>query len=130
MFDGVLANFIPAYQQLILEVSGVNRFHPNDDKHPPCWDWPEYRGYSKDVINAAWARIRGCHDFWLSLGETTHCSTLRMCIFDLMRFHDIYFVTSRVGKDAKWQTEQWLILHLGMQYEDRKSTRLNSSHSQ
>ena len=111
----MLANFIPAYQQLVVDVAGVNLFHPNDDKDPPYWNWPELRGYSKDVMDTVWARITGSHDFWVCLPETVHCSTLRMCVLDLSRFHDIYFVTSRPGTDTKWQTEQWLILHLGIE---------------
>ena len=113
--DGVLASFIPAYQRLFVETTGRNTFHPNDDKDPPCWNWPQYRGYTKEEVDLVWARIKASRDFWLSLGETQHCSTLRMCIADLNRWHDIYFVTNRVGVDVKWQTEQWLMLHLGIE---------------
>lgn len=114
--DGVLANFIPAYQLLVIEAAGgVNLFHPGDDKEPPCWNWPELRGYDKETMGRVWDTIRGSHTFWMNLGEAPGCSTLRMVILDLMRRHDVYFVTNRMGRDAKWQTEQWLILHLGIE---------------
>ena len=114
--DGVLASFTPAYQALVIKhAGGVNLFHPNDDKHPPCWDWPEHRGYKKGVMQAVWKDIKTSHAFWLSLSETPDCSTLRMVVLDLLRHHDVYFITSRPGSTAKWQTEQWLILHLGIE---------------
>lgn len=113
--DGVLANFIPAYQRLTCEITGRNLFHPNDDTDPPCWNWPEYRGYTATEMARVWSAIKKSPDIWLSLQETPHCSTLRLCVFDLQRFHDVYFVTNRPGLDAKWQTEQWLILHLGIE---------------
>lgn len=113
--DGVLVNFIPAYQRLFCELSGRNLFEPNDDKSPICWNWPEYRGYTRDEVNAVWTHIKQSHDFWLSLAEAPGCATLRMCVLDLQRFHDLYFVTSRIGVDVKWQSEQWLKLHLGIE---------------
>lgn len=114
--DGVLANFTQAYQALTIKcANGVNLFHPNDDKDPPCWNWPEYRGYSKETVSAVWSEIKTSHTFWSELPETKDCSTLRLCILDMQRWHEVYFITSRVGKDVKWQTEQWLVLHLGIE---------------
>ena len=112
--DGVLARFTTAYQQLVVDVAGVDLFEPGDATDPPCWNWPEYRGYDKNTIDKVWGHIKGSHDFWMSLSELPDCCTLRTLILDLQRWHDIYFVTSRVGRDVKWQTEQWLRLHLQM----------------
>ena len=114
--DGVLAEFTSAYQRLVIEhAGGVNLFHPGDDKTPPCWNWPEFRGYDAETVGRVWDTIKGSHDFWMNLGEASGCSTLRLVILDLLRHHDVYFVTNRTGRDAKWQTEQWLILHLGIE---------------
>jgi hypothetical protein len=114
--DGVLAAFIPAYQRLVIEhAGGLNLFHPGDDKLPPCWNWPEYRGYNKDVIGSVWAHIKSSSSFWQYLGETPGCSTLRTVILDLQRNHDVYFITNRMGCQAKRQTEHWLIHHLGIE---------------
>lgn len=113
--DGVLADFANAYQRLIIEVSGKNLFHPTDGDRPPCWDWPEFRGYDKATMKEVWGRIKASERWNLDLDELEGCRTLRMCILDMMRWHDIYFVTNRPSKDAKWQTEQWLMLHLGIE---------------
>ena len=110
--DGILARFTTAYQRLVVEVAGVDLFKPGDATDPPCWSWPEYRGYDKKVISEVWSRIKTSHDFWMGLSELPDCCTLRTLILDLQRWHEVYFVTSRVGKDVKWQTEQWLMLHL------------------
>ena len=112
--DGVLARFTTAYQQLVVDVAGIDLFEPHDATSPPCWHWPEYRGYNTHIMNTVWGRIKNSHDFWMSLSELPDCCTLRTLILDLQRWHDIYFVTSRVGRDVKWQTEQWLRLHLQM----------------
>lgn len=112
--DGVLANFIPSYQKLAIEVAGKDLFDRGDYKNPPCWNWPEYRGYSKETMKEVWNRIKNDERFWMDLDPLPGVSTLRMCILDLQRYHEIYFVTSRVGSDVKWQTEQWLRLHLAI----------------
>ena len=111
--DGVLAAFTPAYQRLVIEhAGGLNLFHPGDDKEPPCWHWPEYRGYGKATMDAVWADIKASHGFWMNLGEAPGCGTLRLVILDLLRRHDVYFITNRMGLRAKQQTEQWLRRHL------------------
>ena len=113
--DGVLAAFIPAYQRLVIEhAGGLNLFHPGDDKEPPVWNWPELRGYGKVTVGKVWDTIKTSHDFWMNLGEAPGCSTLRMVILDLLRRHEVYFITNRMGHNAKWQTEQWLRIHLGI----------------
>ena len=114
--DGVLADFIPAYQRLVIEhAGGLNLFKPNDDKQPPCWNWPEFRGYDSAVVSRVWEHIITSSSFWMYLNELEGCSTLRMVILDLLRNHDVYFITARPGLRAKQQTEQWLIKHLGIE---------------
>ena len=110
--DGVLANFCPDYQSLFITTTGRDTFQPGDAENPPSWDWPDDRGYTAKETSAVWERIKTNHAFWLGLGETPHCSTLRMMVLDLMRNHDLYYITARPGVDAKWQTEQWLRAHL------------------
>ena len=96
-------------------MTGKNLFHKEDARNPPDWNWHLTRGYTKDECRPVFAAIAASPDFWLGLHEEPGCSTLRMCVLDLMRYHDLYFVTNRMGADAKWQTEQWLILHLGIE---------------
>ncbi len=107
--DGVLANFITAYQKLtIAKANGLNLFEPGDDIDPPCWNWPELRGYSTSTMKLVWEEIASSRSFWYGLKATADCSTLDLCIQSLEHEHDVYFVTSRPGQYAKRQTEAWL----------------------
>lgn len=110
--DGVLANFIPAYQALAVSVAGEDKFLPGDNVDPPCWDWPEYRGYSKEVIREVWSHIKRSETFWLNLGTMPDVKTLALLISSLERNHEVYYVTSRVGNGVKRQSELWLWQHL------------------
>lgn len=113
--DGVLANFTAAYQRLVVEVAGVDRFQPGDITNPPCWNWPEYRGYSTAVVQEVWRRIAASESFWFELGILDGADTLRHVIGSLEDDHDVYFITSRVGQAVKRQTEAWLEEQIGMQ---------------
>ena len=113
--DGVLANFTTAFIQETIRIAGKNLFLPEDSRNPPDWNYHLTRGYTEEEIKPVFASIAASPNFWLDLKEEPGCSTLRMCILDLQRFHDVYFVTNRQGEDAKWQTEQWLLLHLGIE---------------
>lgn len=112
--DGVLANFSANYAPLLAEVAGRNLFLPGDIENPPCWLWDEYRGYTKAETRATWDVVKASGRFWLDLPPLNGASTLAMVLPDLQRNHDIYFVTNRMGLDAKWQTEAWLKLHVGV----------------
>lgn len=111
--DGVLADFIPAYQRLVVEVAGEDKFLPGDDRDPPCWNWPEARGYDSGTVAAVWQRIITSRNFWSRLEPLDGAGTLAMVMPHLKRHHDIYFVTARPGLDAKKQTEGWLALYVG-----------------
>lgn len=111
--DGVLAAFTPAYQRLFIETTGVNLFAPGDDTDPPCWNWPEFRGYTKEQVSVVWDHIRLNPAFSRNLAPLPGARELRHAIADLERRHDVYFITSRVGVAVKRQTEYWLMEHLG-----------------
>lgn len=115
--DGVLANFIRAFQPLVVKhAGGVNLFSPTDIVAPPTWHWPQYRGYSDALMDfksgPVWSEIKRSEEFWLNLEPLPDVATLRMLLPDLVRYHDLYFITNRFGPDVKWQTEQWLLMHL------------------
>lgn len=112
--DGVLANFIAAYQRLFVRISGVDLFQPGDDVNPPCWDWPQFRGYGDDIVASVWAHIGADPTFWARLAPLDGADTLSMCIADMEKRHDIYFITARFGKRDKQQTETWLRNYLGL----------------
>jgi hypothetical protein len=112
--DGVLVNFVAGYQRLIVEVTGEDKFQPGDIDEPPVWYWPELRGYTKEQIGRVWGEIKESSRFWADLDPIEeNVSTLRLVLPDLLRRHDIYYVTNRMGVDAKWQTEMWLQFHVG-----------------
>lgn len=106
--DGCLADFNTGYLKLLRRIRPgikVDEFALN---FPPTWQWPEYYGYTADEEKAAWAEIEASDNFWKNLhpyptayGDLEH-------LYKLSRKHDVYFLTHRRGRDAKWQTEQWL----------------------
>ncbi len=112
--DGILAAFVPAYQRLFVRISGEDKFLPGDDVNPPCWDWPQFRGYGNDVVGKVWDHIVKDPTFWSRLAPLDGAETLAMCIADLERKHDVYFATDRAGIRPKQQTEEWLRNYIGL----------------
>lgn len=111
--DGVLADFARSYQRPTIETTGKNLFAPTDETDQPCWDWPQFRGYTDEEMAAVWDKIKASSTFWLSLHPLPGASVLKMLLPDLVRWHDIYYCTSRRnGVDTKWQTELWLQLNV------------------
>jgi hypothetical protein len=112
--DGVLARFETAYQRACVATTGRDLF-PNElpPEGPPVWDWPQWYGYSEAEVKAVWTKIKASHTFWLNLSPMPGAATVKLLLPDMQRWHDIYFITNRVGVDAKWQTETWLQVHLG-----------------
>lgn len=111
--DGVMANFTAAYQALTVRIAGVNLFLPGDDVNPPCWDWPEYRGYDADVMKRVWKHIRSTPDWWERLAPLDGAETLAMCMPELDQKHDLYYATARGGNNVKRQTESWIRNYVG-----------------
>lgn len=110
--DGLLADFTRSFMPLLVKVTGKNLFEPDDINNPPCWNWDIHRGYTKDEQRAAWAVIKESPSFWTTLRPTSQLRTLQVMILDLLRNHEVYFITNRMGTDPKWQTELWLRQHL------------------
>jgi uncharacterized HAD superfamily protein len=111
--DGVLADFASAYQRTVVEVTGRDDFQPGDSTDPPCWDWPEFRGYTAEEMAEVWKRILADPAFWMNLAPfADNILALRTMLHHLERHHEVYYVTNRGGARAKRQTEVWLIEHL------------------
>jgi hypothetical protein len=110
--DGVLADFVPAYQDLFIAQTGRDTFGAGDRRDPPEWNWPTLRGYTKEETSAVWGAIKQSNTFWMNLAEDHGCPTLRTMLPELEHKHEVYFVTSRLGRRPKRQTEIWLIEHL------------------
>lgn len=111
--DGVLADFVSAYQDKFIALTGRNTFAAGDRRDPPEWNWPTLRGYTAEETSAVWEDIKKSHTFWLNLSEDRGCSTLRQMLMELEHKHEVYFLTSRPGLRSKRQTELWLWDHLG-----------------
>ncbi len=109
--DGVLANWTDSYVRLITETSG-RRLLPAPYT-PATWHFDIDAGYTQDERRVAKRAMRASHDFWIDLDPLDNMETLRLMWPSLIFDHDVYFVTNRVGTDAKWQSERWLMLHLG-----------------
>lgn len=107
--DGVLADFVSAYQRLFVLTTGRDLFHCGDIDNPPVWDWPTLRGYTDEETVAVWNVIKHDSVFWMNLAAIEdNMNTLRLLIKDLEQRHEIYYVTSRLGDRPKRQTELWL----------------------
>ena len=73
------------------------------------WGWDSANGYTRETCNAVWTRITASTDFWRTLSPyaTTH-DDLKALDAVMRKGHEVYFVTARVGRDVKLQTEAWL----------------------
>lgn len=108
--DGVFASFAPAYQQLFIDYTGKMLFEPGDAAFPPCWNWPEFRGHSKEDVSAVWKAITSSITFWERLAPIQ--DAVDTLLVSRAFKHDIYWVTSRPGATTKRQTERWLDRHV------------------
>lgn len=102
--DGVLAQFNPAYIKLIREAGFTCPDEGTD--FPNCWAYDKQAGMDPESIARMWTTIKKDPTFWLRLDP--YPDTIEF----LAELHvlpiDVYFISNRFGKNAKWQTEQWL----------------------
>ncbi len=105
--DGVLANFNYGAVALYRDVTGRDLFLPGDDYDPPVWNFAAHRGYTKEETSAVWERIKASSRFWRDLPlYEENCRALTR-FARLRSENDVYFITSRLGLNAKDQTEGW-----------------------
>lgn len=104
--DGVLADFNQSFIERCIAVTGRNLFPP--DYIPTCWDYPQSLGYTKEETDAVWADIVVDPTFWESLIPYDEARMFLLQLPEMVKKHDVYFITSRPGIQAKLQTENWL----------------------
>jgi uncharacterized HAD superfamily protein len=108
--DGVLANFYPLYEDLIVELTGRNLFPPRTDpfEPPPVWNWPEHYGYkAKELSASVWAHIKSHGSFWSNAHPFPKAAALvDFCYAEADE--NVYFITDRPGAYAKAHTQRWL----------------------
>lgn len=109
--DGVLARFESAFAPILTEFSGID-FPLDSPDFPPVWDWPQHYGATNKEVSAAWDRVKTGPWFWASLDELPQASQclrwLNFLTTLALEGHDVYFITHRMGMNAKKATESWL----------------------
>lgn len=115
--DGVLANFVSAYERLCITITGKNLFgyepgHP-EAVAPPCWDWPQHYGYTSEEVGAVWDAIKQDESFNANLDPMDGADDLWVMGPTIEAQHRAYFITARVGPRVKQITERWLQQHCG-----------------
>lgn len=106
--DGVLADFNASFINRVIAVTGRDLFPPRPFEIP-TWNYPEFYGYTQKETSLVWENVKNDPWFW---GDLPAYETTAAAIECLDRQHrrgdDIYYITSRPGIAAKWQTERWL----------------------
>lgn len=106
--DGVLARFESGFVRLLHGYT----FDLKDPGFPSVWDWPEAAGVPAVLVHEAWEKVKQSDLFWYDLVPTPNGRTdIDALIQARIAGHDIYFITNRMGKQAKMQTEGWLKLY-------------------
>lgn len=111
--DGVLADFVAAYDKLIIEMTEEDRF-PKDVEYRTSWLYAEALGYDPKAIDAVWKfGIKKSRDFWATLPLMPDAlkEIEKLNELSLSGEHEVTFVTNRFGLSAKLQTELWLNAH-------------------
>ena len=108
--DGVLADYNSAFIPLLIRTSYHDLFPPRPFDIP-TWDYPEYYGYTRKEIDAAWGIILYSSSFWLTLPAYHDTPNVLARLNGWRHTHAIYFITNRPGLSAKIQTECWLCDH-------------------
>ncbi len=107
--DGVLADFNGGYRHLFTLLTGVDRF--NGETDPPVWNYHTHYGYTDEDASRVWTQIKIDNGFWERLEPLPGATTFLTKLFWRRSTMDIYFITTRVGREVKPQTERWLARH-------------------
>lgn len=108
--DGVLANFVDAFNAKLVEVTGRDLIRPEFVTNPPSWDWfgENGMGYTKKEQAATWDAIKADPQWWMGLSPLAGIGAVAEQWDELTRRGDhVYFVTARAG-EPKAITEDWL----------------------
>lgn len=106
--DGVLASFENGYADLLTAQTGIT-FPKGDPNFPAKWHWTGDFGVTKAQDAAAWDAVKRSDNFWLALEPMPWAlTTLTELRYRRAVGDNIYFITNRMGRMAKRQTEDWL----------------------
>jgi hypothetical protein len=104
--DGVLADFMHGFTRLAREMGCGNTVTSSAQQTV----WETYGDVPPERVNVVWENAKASPWFWEDLPALIHHSVFRR-IERLQGGHDVYFATSRPGRDAKLQTIRWLRAH-------------------
>ena len=108
--DGVLANFNHVFVELTVRVLGKDLYPgPAGTFDIFTWNYPEFFGYTSSDVTKVWDHIKSDPDFWLNIPAYKNTKQAMKVLANLQQSNnDIYFITNRMGVNAKRQTEKWL----------------------
>lgn len=106
--DGCLSMFNDAYASLLTAHTGI-RFPKEDATWPDTWYWERKTGVTREQEAYVWDNMIIPSDrFWQRLPAYPDTRMFLSELVDSDFCDNIYFITSRVGKNVKAQTEYWL----------------------
>lgn len=107
--DGILSDFNTGFRKVVVDVTGRDLFGENwtpDDI--TTWNYTKDQyGYTPEEDKAAWDFVKASPSFWYDSPPLDGA-------FDFLQslsgdfIEDVYFITTRMGKHVKVQTEEWL----------------------
>lgn len=109
--DGIVANFEAGYAPLLTQTTGIEFPRLGEAGWPDTWFWERAAGVTKEQESVAWDQIKASNDFWFNLPAHAGAQAFLDELAHYSINHDVYFITSRVGKHVKYQTESWLAYH-------------------
>lgn len=109
--DGCLVDFNTGFAKLLKKINPTVKVDIFDASFPVTWGWPKHYGYTAEDQKKAWTEVENSGLFWRSLHPYATAWDDLEFLQNQSRKHDIYFVTSRPGKTAKDESEQWLVGH-------------------
>lgn len=108
--DGILANWNDGARPYFAAHNDGKDLCTATTPDRPTWNWPEHYGYSKEQCKLAYADMGDDNYFWSSLEPLPYAEEA-LYQLDLLQDSDrgdVYFITTRPGKMAKFQTECWI----------------------
>lgn len=106
--DGVLARFDEEFSKVLIHVTGKNLF-PYLPYDPPCWEWTEPLGYTREEEGKAWDFVKKSTVFWQTLPAYKDAgNVVKTLIEHSIKGDSVYYITNRMGQNPKKQTERFL----------------------
>lgn len=108
--DGCLANFTDSYASELTKVSGIV-FPKASSEWPTAWFWDREMGVTHTDESKVWKGVimKEGSTFWQTLAPLEGANEVLKLLNHRIKLGDeVYFITNRMGDQAKLQTEKWL----------------------